>query len=132
MRQMSYFAYISSARWRWSPARLGELEASGHRCRTCFALDTAAAPLEVHHRTYDRLGRELIGDLTALCRECHSVITDMLLRRRYASIRPRVVNTRPLFERPTPLFDPTVGVRFNEYRRSHFAAPDRGASVVDA
>lgn len=108
---MTYLEYIRSSRWRRSAARLGELAASGYRCRTCFAADFEGAALEVHHRTYQRLGQELIGDLTTLCRECHHTVTDALRRRRYAFIRPKIVDTAPLFERPTPLFDPTIGVR---------------------
>jgi HNH endonuclease len=111
---MTYLEYIGSARWRWSAARLGELEASGHRCRTCNAAEGDEARLEVHHRTYERLGHELIGDLTALCGYCHHAITDAHRRRRYASIRPLIVDTIPLFERRTPLFDPTIGFRRHE------------------
>jgi 5-methylcytosine-specific restriction endonuclease McrA len=103
---MTYEKHIGSARWRHGDARLGELEAAGHRCRTCFERGTVSAPLEVHHRTYARFGCELIGDLTTLCRDCHRVITDSLRHRRYASIRPRIVDTLPLFERSAPLFDP--------------------------
>jgi hypothetical protein len=65
---VTYLEYIGSAKWRSSLARLGELDAAGYRCRTCFEPGTAEAPLEVHHRTYERFGCELIGDLTALCR----------------------------------------------------------------
>lgn len=108
---MTYSDYICSSRWRTSAARLGELAASGHRCRTCFAADLDDARLEVHHRTYERFGHELVGDLTALCRECHRVITDTLRRRRYAAIRPLIVDTVPLFERSAPLFDPIAGLR---------------------
>lgn len=32
--------------------------------------------LEVHHRTYARIGREDLGDLLALCSLCHAGITD--------------------------------------------------------
>lgn len=108
---MTYLEYIGSYKWRTSAARLGELEASGHRCRTCYASPGDDVRLEVHHRTYERLGHELIGDLTTLCCYCHRVITDAHRRRRYALIRPTVVDTAPLFERRAPLFDPTVGVR---------------------
>ncbi len=88
--------------------------ASGHRCRTCYATGGDGAPLEVHHRTYERLGHELVGDLTALCPGCHRTITDALRRRRYSSIRPSIVDTVPLFERPVPLFDPSAGFRRHE------------------
>ncbi len=32
--------------------------------------------LEVHHRTYERVGRELETDLVALCWSCHDEVTD--------------------------------------------------------
>lgn len=80
---MNYVTYISSPAWRASPARLGELRASGFRCRVCNA-GRDETRLEVHHRTYVRLGREVVGDLTTLCSECHEDVTDFLRRRRYA------------------------------------------------
>jgi hypothetical protein len=111
---MTYLEYIGSTRWRKSTARLGELQAAGHRCRTCYAADGDDTRLEFHHRTYERLGHELVGDLTALCRYCHYAITDAHRRRRYALIRPVIVDTLPLFERSAPLFDPNAGFRRHE------------------
>ena len=43
------------------------LRRAGWRCETCGR----RAPLDVHHLTYERFGNELLGDLRALCRECH-------------------------------------------------------------
>lgn len=80
---MSYQSYISSHAWRASPARLGELRASGFRCRVCNA-GRDEVRLEVHHRTYAHLGRERVSDLTTLCRDCHEGVTDFLRRRRCA------------------------------------------------
>lgn len=77
-----YLAYISSDRWRNSPARLAELEAAGHSCRTCDRRPPEVR-LEVHHRTYARLGRELVRDLTTLCSDCHRAITDEERQRRH-------------------------------------------------
>jgi 5-methylcytosine-specific restriction endonuclease McrA len=105
---MQYRDYIGSNAWRTRPARLAELEASGFRCRTCFAQASAEAPLEVHHRTYARLGCELVSDLTALCSKCHRVITDMLRRRRYALRSPLVVDVVPSIDNRPPLFDPAT------------------------
>lgn len=34
---------------------------------------TVAAELDVHHRTYERLGQEQEYDLTVLCHRCHSL-----------------------------------------------------------
>jgi hypothetical protein len=99
-----YEAHIGSAAWKTGAARLGELKASGFRCRTCYA-SAEEAELQVHHRTYKRFGREHQGDLTTLCSECHVVVTDMLRRRRYA-------NQDPVFfdvmcnDDMVPLFEP--------------------------
>jgi predicted HNH restriction endonuclease len=103
---MTYQSYINGSRWRNNPARLAELEASGFRCRTCNASGPGER-LEVHHRTYERLGQEQVGDLTALCANCHSTVTDMLRRRRYARRRPRFADVVPAIENASPLFDPT-------------------------
>src|SRR5712672_3868639 len=78
-RIMDYYSYIISSRWRDSPARLAELKASGFRCRICNASE-AEAQLQVHHRSYERLGNEQVCDLTTLCADCHCMVTDMLRR----------------------------------------------------
>jgi 5-methylcytosine-specific restriction endonuclease McrA len=83
-----YRKYIQSSAWRDSAARLGELEASGNRCRLCDAPSSADDPLQVHHRTYARLGCELQRDLTALCADCHRGVTSMLRERRYETTTP--------------------------------------------
>jgi hypothetical protein len=50
--------------------RAAALERAGHSC----SLDvTHTDALEVHHRTYERLGCELAGDLVVLCHACHAV-----------------------------------------------------------
>ena len=40
-------------------------------CEFCCGSDV---PLELHHRTYKRLGRELNYDVVLLCRNCHQTI----------------------------------------------------------
>ncbi len=103
---MHYAKYIRSATWRNNPARLAELAASGGRCRTC----NGAAPevqLQVHHRTYARLGAELVGDLTTLCTECHRVITDLLRRRSYGLRSPKFSDVVSAISSSGPLRDPT-------------------------
>jgi 5-methylcytosine-specific restriction endonuclease McrA len=103
---MIYNEYINSGAWRHSSARLEELAASGFRCRLCNR-SNAEIELHVHHRTYERLGTEEIGDLTTLCCECHVVVTDMLRRRRYTANTPRFCDFSASIENPTPLRDPT-------------------------
>lgn len=59
--------YLRSDHWR--ETRLRALEAAGNRCQVC----NSDRRLDVHHRTYERLGREAPGDLTVLCRGCHEL-----------------------------------------------------------
>lgn len=81
----SYEAYIRSDAWRRSPARLAELRASGGRCRLC-SRGAPETTVEVHHNTYERLGRERASDLCTLCRVCHRAVTAELRSRRYAAV----------------------------------------------
>jgi 5-methylcytosine-specific restriction endonuclease McrA len=103
---MDYESYINSAQWRDSAARLGELEAANFRCRICNGSEPDVQ-LQVHHRTYERLGHERVGDLTTLCMNCHGAVTDMLRRRRYSNRRP-IFHDAAIANCTVPLFDPTT------------------------
>ena len=70
--------------------------------------DGTGTIIEVHHRTYENWGNEQHGDLTALCRDCHRVVTDHLRRLRYAQARAGARgHPASRLENPSPLFDPT-------------------------
>ena len=62
---LSYELYLQTDHW----VRLRErkLKQSGYRCKVCKKKDT----LQVHHKTYERRGREKLKDLEVLCDECH-------------------------------------------------------------
>jgi len=62
---VDYWVYLRSA--EWAEFRRGVLDRAGGRCQVC----NAAVPLQVHHRTYERLGAELPEDVLALCDSCH-------------------------------------------------------------
>ena len=85
VRPVTYDRYIRSWRWQTSSARLAELRASGYRCRACDR-GPPEVRLEVHHRTYKRLGRERVRDLTTFCSDCHGAITNELRGRRYLAV----------------------------------------------
>ncbi|SIO66857.1 hypothetical protein SAMN05443247_11491 [Bradyrhizobium erythrophlei] len=103
---MDYVKYISSTAWRDNPARLRELEAARFACRLCPNSAAEGYSIEVHHRTYERLGCEVDGDLTALCGPCHQGVTSMLRTRSYAASAPIELVESPNV-RSEPLFDPT-------------------------
>lgn len=58
---MPYSEYLETDEWRARAERTKER--FDRRCALC----NASEPLHAHHRTYERRGRELDGDLVALC-----------------------------------------------------------------
>jgi restriction endonuclease Mrr len=68
LREMPYRLYLRTPEWRRT--RAAALLRAGDAC----SLDvTHTDNLEVHHRTYERLGAELVTDLAVLCHTCHGL-----------------------------------------------------------
>lgn len=64
-RSERYLEHLKSPEWKALRALV--LERANHQCERCGATGT----LQVHHRTYARLGYELLDDLQAVCVICH-------------------------------------------------------------
>lgn len=65
----SYREYLRSERWQITKTRMFfELK---YRCKRCR---TKEGPLQLHHRTYERLGQERPTDLFWLCGDCHKFL----------------------------------------------------------
>jgi len=65
---VSYAEYLTTASWQvrsWQAK-----DRAGWRCEGCHRSDR---PLETHHLTYARVGREREDDLVVLCDECHDL-----------------------------------------------------------
>lgn len=62
---IDYATYINSVEWRIKAYEAKRR--AGWSCMLCGA----TMWLEVHHRTYARLGRERPSDLVVLCWRCH-------------------------------------------------------------
>lgn len=63
---MDYQAYLQTDGWK--KRRAWALQFWGNRCALCNSPDKP----EVHHRTYERVGKELLSDLIVLCDKCHA------------------------------------------------------------
>ena len=63
----NYYKYLASK--EWGLIRKQVLNRDHHRCRLCNSKDE----LRVHHRTYARIYREDLDDLTTLCNKCHKL-----------------------------------------------------------
>jgi 5-methylcytosine-specific restriction endonuclease McrA len=64
---LSYKEYLLSD--HWLDLRRKILKRDGFACRLC----NARTDLNVHHRSYERIGREREDDLITLCRRCHEI-----------------------------------------------------------
>ena len=73
-----YREYLASNEWQ--ERRNAVLLRDG-----CCVICSKPFELEVHHRSYEMVGKELLTDLTTLCKPCHESVTRMLRRRRQAS-----------------------------------------------
>ncbi len=61
-----YDEYLKSAEWKHLKEL--KLKQAKYTCQGCLE---SGRVLEVHHFTYERIGMELLTDLTVFCKECH-------------------------------------------------------------
>lgn len=69
VKGVEYSTYLQTTRWKL--LRDEVLARDGYRCRVCNSREC----LEVHHRTYERIGNEDFDDLTTLCCRCHDTFS---------------------------------------------------------
>jgi restriction endonuclease Mrr len=91
LQHMPYAEYLKTP--EWERARTAALERAQHAC----AIDVSHTEgLEVQHRSKERLGAELPGDLVVLCSGCLELYQDEAARpRRTGSIPPPVPQSVP-------------------------------------
>ena len=68
MNEREYQKYLKGSHWR--KIRGKKLETAGQTCEECGA-NSFDVILDIHHLTYERIGRERLSDLKVLCRDCH-------------------------------------------------------------
>ena len=64
-----YKRYLASR--EWALLREQVRERCGDGCEHCFI----GSYQETHHLTYERIGREELADLMAVCRDCHAFLS---------------------------------------------------------
>lgn len=92
LKKINYRQYLSSPEWEDIRQRL--FNARGKQCEECGS----KRRIEVHHLTYDNIGKERLEDLQILCRKCHHgkhpdkinkyVLVDPKKKERGAELRP--------------------------------------------
>ncbi len=68
LRKLPYEDYLKSAYWQ--QRRFFALRRAGFRCQVC---NTDKKKLNVHHRSYERIGEEKYADIIVLCEDCHKL-----------------------------------------------------------
>jgi hypothetical protein len=66
---VTYRDYLSSGHWQSIKEAYRRNRQLPQHCIGCKNLR-----FELHHRSYVRIGHELVGDLIPLCRECHEKV----------------------------------------------------------
>lgn len=72
VERWGYKSYIQSPEWKARRDRV--VAVYGGRCYCC---SEQTQFLDVHHRTYRRLGKERPDDLVPVCRRCHQLIHEI-------------------------------------------------------
>lgn len=90
-----YLAYLNTPDWRRRRNRA--LQLANWQCQHC----AAKRDLEVHHKTYERLGAEWDDDLEVVCTTCHDGVhldemQASLAHRLYLSVARRALRANPL------------------------------------
>lgn len=67
MKYLRYADYLKTPHWK--ATRAAVFDSKGHFCARCHA----TLNLQMHHLTYERVGREAYEDLIPLCATCHQL-----------------------------------------------------------
>ena len=65
-------AYMKSS--KWFKIRKKVLKRDSYMCQACMSKNN----LDVHHITYEYTGEEVLENLVAICRDCHSELHEEL------------------------------------------------------
>jgi hypothetical protein len=112
---------------KWAATRKATLKRDRNQCQTCLSTES----LEVHHKTYERLGNEDLADLITLCSECHSAITEVIRRRRYSVKAISVSDYQALFITPKERIGNVSKIEVSAYIGSPGYSPQRANSGSD-
>lgn len=68
-KPFNYQVYLKSK--TWDSKRRQVLKRDEYKCQLNYS---HTGPMHVHHKTYERIGRERLSDLITLCENCHRLI----------------------------------------------------------
>jgi hypothetical protein len=104
-KKIKYYEYIRSEAWQRKRRQFYSSNMfkcfKGEGKWNCYCCGISNVPLDLHHRTYKRLGKEKINiDLVPVCRTCHDEIHLLIETRNFhvwgatKSVRKRKVKAK--------------------------------------
>lgn len=66
LQSLPYKLYLQTEHWKHFRAEA--LKHEQYKCQLCNSKDKE---LNVHHRSYENIGRETFNDVIVLCKDCH-------------------------------------------------------------
>lgn len=77
-----YNSYKKSNKWKEKTKEFIKSKYWGE-CKACgCTTKDSTKPLEIHHKTYERLGQEKLTDLVCLCSNCHTAVHELVTYKR--------------------------------------------------
>ena len=78
MGYSSYQEYLQSEHWQQFRKKYYRSKKTKKYCIICSTDEVYNFNIELHHKTYTRLGSELLSDVVPVCREHHELIHDII------------------------------------------------------
>lgn len=70
---ITYLQYLETEHWKDLKKRFRASKLCKNRCAVCGSRQN----INIHHKSYKRIGNERLMDLIELCRNCHTKAHDM-------------------------------------------------------
>lgn len=71
MKNLNYKKYLNSSIWKNTKIKFNKSKYNKNKCYICGEKNVN---LHLHHKTYERLGKERLTDLVQLCGPCHTLV----------------------------------------------------------
>ena len=75
---ITYNQYLQTRHWKDTRKRFYKSKLCKHKCSSCGS----TYKLNLHHKTYKRIGKERLSDLCLLCEECHKKVHNLSRNRK--------------------------------------------------
>ena len=94
--KITYQEYLESSHWQ---EKKKEFKNSGYYRGCCWACG-AKKYLHLHHKSYDRIGKEHLGDFVELCSNCHTQVHQKIKSESWSLLEAHRLLRKTKIEKP--------------------------------